>query len=226
MIAVIVPFSRPRMAENVRENYLLQRRPAPTVLVVVENGPALGSWGGGDPMCHVVQSAHGRSHARTAGLRKARELGASHYAYWDDDDHYAPGFLEHMWQHRELADVIGLCSYVEQDPTGKRWLIGADQQEGPRLPEFPGAFLGGVATPTLFGRVDRALDWEADVPMAEELFWHREMALAGRTLYGIREPNPLDPLYRYVKHADPNHGHAIQDWRREIKACNGVALAS
>lgn len=225
MIAVIVPFSRPQMADNVRENYWRQRFPANTRLVVVENGPAVGSWSSWCSDGEVVQSEHGRSHARTAGLHKARELGCEWFAFWDDDDWYAPGFLGFMWQHRELADVIGLCSFVEQDPRGKLWLIGANAAAGPCLPEYPGALFGGVATPTLFGRVDRALDWDAHVPFAEELFWHRKMALAGRTLFGLREPDPLYPLFRYVKHADPGHGHALSDWRREIKECGGVPLS-
>jgi glycosyltransferase involved in cell wall biosynthesis len=226
MIAVIVPFSRPQMADNVRENFGRQRLPEPSALVVVENAILVGEdrlWFGPDAV--QTRSAAGRSRARTAGLHKARELGCEWFAFWDDDDFYAPGFLEQCWRHRDKADVIGQCRYQLRDPTGKRWLMCSEAQSGPVVGDpiavLTGAPVGGLCCPTLFGRVDRALDWTADVPYAEEQYWYSAMLAAGRTLWGIADYDQ----FALVRHADPNHGHAQPDWQREIKACNGLPLS-
>jgi glycosyltransferase involved in cell wall biosynthesis len=206
VIGVIVPFSRPQMAENVCANLKRQRLPEPATLIVVENGLAIGSW---DDVGHVVQSERGCTYARTAGLHKARELGCEWFAFWDDDDYYSPGFIEFMWQHRELADVVGLCRHMLETPAGYRFPVNY-AASGPRLPEIDVGLLCGLAPGTMFGRTDRALDWDAhEVKFKAEIFWCTDMHRAGRTLWGLEEPNPKDPLYVLKRYADPSHGHAI-----------------
>lgn len=236
MIGVIVPFARSWMADNVRANFKRQIQPAPCKLIVVENGPAVGTY---EPSLwlddHVVRSEHargadgrlhGRSTARTAGLHAARELGCEWYAFLDDDDWWGAGFLEFMWERRDLADLIGFFKHVLEDPTGKRWVMQYAPTAGFRKPSPPhplNTMVGGIAPSSMFGRLDRALDWTAHVAFSEEIFWMSAMHRAGRTLYGLEDPDmENDPLYVMKRYADPNHGHALASivgFQREVEGC-------
>jgi len=212
MIAVIVPFARPQMAENVLDNFMRQHlpldgdKPEPIALIVVENGPAVGTVPPSTGI-HVVQSQHGRAHARTAGLNKARELGCEWYAFWDDDDWYDNGYLEFMWGHRDKADVIGFCQHVLETPDGGVfWQRYCDPGE---LPLVDGFAAGGVAAATLFGRTARAVDWDAHVDFGEEVFWYADMLRGGCTIYGVVEPDKFGPVFVLKRYSDKDHGHAL-----------------
>ncbi len=211
MIAVIVPFARPKMAENVWQSFVRQLQPHPAQLIVVENGPGIGGWRYPSIHSHVrIQSEHGRSHARTAGLHKARELGCEWYAFWDDDDVYEAGYLEFMWQHRELADVIGLCQFVLRDSVGRRRSVRC-REPGPVTLRPGGMLVDGICSASLFGRTDRALDWTKHPPFSAELDWYTDMHEAGRTLYGLADPNPKEPLMYQRRFRDIRHGHALPE---------------
>ncbi len=208
MIAVIVPFSRPTMAENVIANIKRQRLPEPAILIVVENGSGVGGFDKYRLHGAVVQSEQGCTHARTAGLQKARELGCEWFTLWDDDDWYGPGFVEFMWAHRERADLIGLCHHVIRDAIGDRWFVRM-REPGP-VERRPGDMMvSGIASAALFGRTERALDWTKHPPFSAECDWYTDMYDAGRTLLGLADPNPSEPLMYLRRFRDPRHGHAL-----------------
>jgi hypothetical protein len=168
-----------------------------------------------DKVLIVVEGDRDRSHARNAGVARARELDCSHFAIFEDDDLYGPGYLAEHWANRDRADVLGKAAHVIQGPDGSRWLQNADwaDREIKLMGHAPGYLIGGLAAATLFGRVDRALPWpEPCPPWGEECEWYTAMLRSGRTLYSTSSQH-----FTRLRYDDPAHGHAMPgSWRDEV----------
>jgi glycosyltransferase involved in cell wall biosynthesis len=108
-VTVIVPFSRPHRARAVIETLARQSYASPVRLVLVENGPAVGTVRCDDPRLVVISSAHGHASAMNAGLDWLRARGGGAWARMDDDDWYGPTYLRDQFASMLVtgADVVG-----------------------------------------------------------------------------------------------------------------------
>lgn len=137
MISVVVPTCRPEMAQNIAENFARQRY-IHKELIIVQNGPAVGSPVEGATVLH---SKPGVSHARNAGLEWLIDRGRLFFAFMDDDDYYGPGYLDEVavsFVH-EVHLVGKPSAFVELD--------------GELYRTAPESGITGVHGPTLAGRV-------------------------------------------------------------------------
>jgi len=221
MIGVVALLSRPRFLLDVLANFERQTHPD-KLLVIVENGPGLGACralGGGG--YSVTTSEPDRSCARNVGIEHLRELGIEHFAFFEDDDVYLPGYLAEHWANRERADILGkICFVLEHWPTRERadsrWLLHSEWETrqlelvGP----YPGYLMAGPVGSTIFGRVDRALPWPEPCPAyAEELDWCTDMLRARRTVRATSREHFVRRRFD-----GPDHGHATPgDWRHEVQ---------
>jgi glycosyltransferase involved in cell wall biosynthesis len=237
MIGVVALLSRPHFLPDVLANFERQTHPD-KLLIIVENGPAVGAWnayrgnldlgnglvavGAGEPQgpapegtIWVIQSAPDRSAARNAGLALLREFGVDHFAFFEDDDLYGPGYLADYWAHRERADVLGKTCFVLAAPDGSRWLLHSEWESRPAelIGPYPGYCMACPVGSTLFGRVDRALPWPEPCPaFAEELDWCSDMLRARRTVLATSREHFVRQRFD-----DPEHGHATPGaWRDEV----------
>lgn len=207
MIGVVALFSRPWLADAVLANFA--RQTVPATLVVVENGRARGAWGGRPGL--VVQSAADRCSARNAGVAACRALGLPFFTFFEDDDHYGAGHLEHLSAHRELGDVVGQCRWQVETPSGARWLVCPNASGG--AVEYTCGLIGGIHPAAMICRTDLALPWESlGLDAGEEIVWLTDMARAGRRLFG------LTGFAHFVlrRSADPDHQHATADQAAEL----------
>jgi len=126
VINLIVPFSRPHMADNVRQNWARQHD-KDARLIIVENGAALCSWGspGNSETVIRYRGAPHQSFAKNEGL--ASLSPGDLVAIWDDDDYYGPGYIGRMADAFALgADVIGQREFAIEDASsdyfiGRTW---------------------------------------------------------------------------------------------------------
>jgi hypothetical protein len=204
-LGVIVPFSRPWLADWVRDN--IARQTIPAVPIIVENGRAQGAW---NHSGIIVRCEADRSVARNAGLEKCRELGLTHYAIFEDDDWYDAEYLASYWPHRNVADVLGKVQIILRDPHGKRWRMNSKYKPGPIKWDGQNLVVG-IAAATIFGKVAAAMPWRLGLSLCEEIFWYTDMAEAGRTLHGFGPEHFERRLYD-----DPDHQHATPSWQSEI----------
>lgn len=215
MIGVVVLFSRPWLGQMVLENFERQLH-ADKTLIVVENGRALGHWNGPG---EVVLSEARRTHARNAGLEACRAYGLEHYAIFEDDDWYGPGYLSDCWANRDRADVLGKGSWVIEDPTGKYWRALPSREPG--FVKWQPGFVGGLLAGTLFGKTERALPF-LEVNIGEEVVWYTDMINAGRSLWKMGPEH-----FRQIRYINPEHGHALGSanrWVGELEGLQSVEL--
>lgn len=95
--AVVVPFGRPERLGNVLSTWKAQTVPSALVLVSRERG-----WWSEAAEAAGARCLHGAATiggARNAGMDEARRLGADWAAFFDDDDYYAPRYLEQARDH-------------------------------------------------------------------------------------------------------------------------------
>ncbi len=90
MITVIAPHARPEFSENLLANFQRQRG-VDVQLLVVENGPAVGSLTSDDAT--IIRSEAHQADAMNAGLAWLRANGDGPWARFDDDDWYGPDYL-------------------------------------------------------------------------------------------------------------------------------------
>lgn len=109
MITVIAPHARPEFAANLRANF--EQQGADCRLVVVENGPAVGTWQPSERVTVLRSDAH-QADAMNMGLAWLRENGNGPWARFDDDDHYGCAYL---------ADTEALLASSRADVVGKPW---------------------------------------------------------------------------------------------------------
>ncbi len=116
MITVIAPHARPEFAANLRANF--ERQLPGHRLVVVENGPAVGTWEPSWGVTVLRSEAH-QADAMNAGLAWLRENGNGPWARFDDDDFYSSSYLfdvEQRLAERPDAEVVGKrWGYVMHD---------------------------------------------------------------------------------------------------------------
>lgn len=195
-IAVIVPFTRPQMLQNVRENFARQRYRNKT-LVIVENGAGVGTFPVGLITTAVLvgESIVGKSAANNAGITEAANLGCEYFAIFDDDDWYGPWYLDEVARCSGKADATGIERYTYQDPDGERW-VHADAREDCLIDE--GA-LGG----TLAGRT-AGLPLFNPIQFCEEILWSRDIKRAGLSFYARQG---TDFVHR--RFSAPEHRHTF-----------------
>jgi hypothetical protein len=91
VITVIAPHARPEFTANLLANWRRQRK-VESHLVVVENGPGVGSVAA-DEGCTVICSGPHQADAMNVGLEWLRNNGGGTWARFDDDDYYGPAYL-------------------------------------------------------------------------------------------------------------------------------------
>jgi hypothetical protein len=89
---IICPFSKPEYAQNLIDGIRRQRRQGSRV-VVVENGPAVGSFPRMEGAVILRSDAH-QSAAKNVGLDWVRMGGGGRWSVFDCDDYYGPGYLD------------------------------------------------------------------------------------------------------------------------------------
>ena len=87
-IYAIVPFSRPDMLENVKNNFVRQKF-LDKKLIIVENGPAIGACKkyNFQPDILLTSDAH-QSHAKNTAINELNKRGGGFWTTLDDDDWY------------------------------------------------------------------------------------------------------------------------------------------
>ncbi len=197
MIGVIVPFTRPKFAENVLANFGRQTF-QDKVLVIVENGRGLGTFNAGT----IVRSDPDRSSARNAGIQKVREMGIGYWAIMEDDDWYGPDYLQEVWDARDKADVTGKWCYQIQRPDGELYWRGVGHTNS-----YPDFIKRPVETEllaaTIAGRTDIDIPFRPEISYGEEVMWYMELQMVGHTLYSRGSEN-----FRLIRYSDPDHRHA------------------
>jgi len=114
---VVVPFSRSANCKWV-EDCIARQRYTPAGVVIVENGPAVGSWHSANEI--VLQSEHHQSVAKNVGMQFAKTNGATAVAIFDDDDYYGPGYLEEAkWYLDQGYSVLGKSAHFFQLSNGE-----------------------------------------------------------------------------------------------------------
>ncbi len=177
-IWVIVPLSRPEHLERVLGNFGRQTFPGKRLLIV-ENGPALGSVPK-DTLCLTITSAPHQSHAKNEAVAFIKRHGGGFFSTMDDDDWYGPGYLD------EVAGYAKTC-----DALGKQWhfvSLGEGLQDpAPQLlycnrlhTDQDNAWLTGG---TISGWSETALPFP--VTPGEDLGWCEKMKAQGAKVRGL-----------------------------------------
>lgn len=108
MITVIAPHGRPEFSANLLANFRRQRG-VEARLLVVENGPAVGSLPVGEATITTSVALLERPHqadAMNVGLNWLRANGGGTWARFDDDDYYGPDYLASV--ERSFAGSDGI----------------------------------------------------------------------------------------------------------------------
>jgi hypothetical protein len=149
------------MAGNLRENVERQTLQGFRVCVA-ENGDGVGAcariaW---KPDAIVTSEQH-QSAAKNAAIDYVERNGGTHFATFDDDDYYGPGYLEEVSEAFELGfDLVGKSQYfIRFDESGRTLLLEGEGENAPaRI----------LAGPTISARIwpgmprFRTLDWGED----------------------------------------------------------------
>jgi hypothetical protein len=220
MIAVVVPFTRPKFVANVIENFQRQNFKE-KVLIVVENGPGVGGFPRIKTVPAIVTvSDHHRAHARNQGIKTAKTAGIGYWAIMEDDDWYGPQYLQEVWEHRHNGHITGKGSYLLQGPDQSLW----NMYPGRENIHFD--FLGrgkqstSLLAATLAGWTEAILPFRPDISYAEELIWYLEMQIAGFTLWSR---GSLD--FRLIRYSEPDHNHAgDHHWTSELETADAVRV--
>ena len=185
---VICPFSKPQFAAKLRANLDRQTFQGFTP-VVVENGPAVGSYEE-DGRTVILRSDAHQSHAKNAALAWIRERGGGTWSVFDCDDYYAPGYLEDQMRALEggaelAGKAFGSLMYIRFDD--------GLYLDGMKATPSYSRFLNGGA---MSCRTAEVMDFPV-VPIGEDGEWHREMREAG-----MRSVNTGARHYCYNREGD------------------------
>lgn len=177
-LAVICPMGRDNakaLQANVRRQSFQDFQ-----LVVAENGPGRGSCYTAGLVAHVVQSEHHQSHAKNAALAKARCLGATHWATFDDDDYYGPGYLAELVAAFEAGHrVVGKCAHFTRLASGNVIYSSGDVEDdlsnteatGLQGPTLAAEFWDGMPLFQDTGRYGEDARWLRDVTALGVPMW-------------------------------------------------------
>jgi hypothetical protein len=171
MIWVVVPFSRPDMLGNVLSNAC--RQTVPFKLVLVENGPAVGTCKrhGVAPELLLTSEAH-QAVAKNTALAEIRKRGGGLVALWDDDDYYGSGFLAELAASKRRATVVGKRIHLVEFADG---LYLFDRERADQA----STWLHG---PTVMAEAADMLDFPL-LRVSEDAKWCQAMRAAGATLW-------------------------------------------
>lgn len=129
---VVVPFTRPHLAAQLTDYFLRQSLPNAKLLIVTgtDRHPSAD---------HVIRIGEMRQgEARNVGMDYLRTVGAEVVSFWDDDDHYGPGYLEEQLEHIRPGRVVGkLFGFVEFN-------AGMAYFDARRLVPTTGLLIGGT----------------------------------------------------------------------------------
>jgi hypothetical protein len=171
MIWVVVPFSRPNMLGNVLGNAC--RQTVPFKLVLVENGPAVGTCKrhGIAPALLLTSEPH-QAIAKNTALAEIRKRGGGLVALWDDDDYYGAGFLAELVANRRRATVVGKRIHWVELADG---LYLFDHESANQ----PSTLLHG---PTVMAQASEIVDFPVVSP-SDDRQWCKAMRQAGATMW-------------------------------------------
>lgn len=106
-IVCLVPASRPGHVEHVLRNFERQTYERKTLLVV-ENGAAIGAYEETPGVTVICCDDAHHSSAKNVGLEYLRATAPHVFCcIMDDDDHYAPGYLEEYAANAEPGTILG-----------------------------------------------------------------------------------------------------------------------
>lgn len=187
------------MLPNVVRNFERQRYPHKR-LIIVENGGAIGACAFQRVVPNAVleSSAH-QSLAKNTGLQHLIETGAEHWATFDDDDYYGPGYLESIADgFRRGFEVVGKSSIFLSYSDGRMHFL-EQNGEMKRVPMINGPTISSVVQP--------------DMPMFPVMDWGEDNAwieLAHKKGWRIWAADRYDFCYR--RHgAEFGHTYEITD---------------
>ena len=152
LVNLVCAFHRPADFSNVVAN--TRRQTMRVRLIVVANGPALGSPEAeelGRMGAIVLESEPHQAIARTTAFDWLRARGGGVWATWDSDDYYGPGYAEEVWEMRVRSRGAALWGkssiYIRPEP--ERLWLWSDWDEGWTCDFLHGATLSGWAETTL-----------------------------------------------------------------------------
>jgi glycosyltransferase involved in cell wall biosynthesis len=140
---VIVPYSRPAQSRHVTDSILAQRLRPRRVIICGNGAGILGldlkdaerlSLAGIETVMLQLPEAN-VCHARNAGIEYALHLhregtGTDFLTYFDDDDHYLPGWLELVDAHAAENRIVGCRQHTIVDDRGV-FRVHYEPAEGP-----------------------------------------------------------------------------------------------
>ena len=160
-------------------NFARQRFPGKR-LIIVENGPAIGSVP--RPMdCDILSSPTHIAHAKNAALDFIKKQGGGFFATMDDDDWYGPGYLDELAGYARSFDGLGKQRHFVslgddlREPAPELFLTNRIHQD-----LVPASWLSGG---TISGWAETALPFRA--VQTEDLDWCSRMQAQGARLRGL-----------------------------------------
>lgn len=201
-LTVVAAVSRPERAASVVAGFERQTHPAQLLLVL--NGAAEESVAPVGDLDLIRCKGGNPARARNAGLQWVQQHRGGIVAFWDDDDHYGPGYLAEVARALDghPRRVVGKIIRTVEFDDG-RWLFLRKQGH---------AFLGG----TIAGWA-RELPPIPDLPCHEDHEWCRLLEQRGfelKTLSGAH--------YVYNRRKGE---HAWRSTRTQMLHCYGPAFS-
>lgn len=206
----VVPFSRPRNLELVRQQFEHQTY-SDKKLVIVENGDAVGACklAGFEPDLLLSSRKH-QSYAKNKALLALKEIAPDDY--WtttDDDDYYGPRYLEELAQSLGKGDVIGKSRSFVKLSDGRLYLF--DKWAENSICDSV------VHGPTITARIKDSLLFQVE-DWGEDLDWVEQMQKLGAKVYATSRYN-----WCYFR-SDNGDGHAWSVSDNEIRFTNSGKL--
>jgi len=193
LITVIVPLSRPELAEHVVDQFARQSHPDKR-LWIVENGRGIGAmqrqmlWAD-----RVLSSGQAASLARNTALDELKRSGGGYWCSWDDDDEYLPKYLSEVAACSSRAEVTGKEPHFVSYDDEHLFFFHAGRDS-----RFTERCQGG----TLSGWAETALPFP-QLRLGEDLRWCEAMRKVGARIWsrGIHH-------YLYRRRSAGPHQHA------------------
>jgi hypothetical protein len=126
MIYLVCPFSRPRMARRVWENFARQTYECRLVVVDQTGGTFPRDLPNVTVIAHVPTTKARIADARNEGLYFVREKDGD-YLTLDDDDFYGPGYVKEWAANRHRAEVVSKFPHFIRKPDGQICLYCPDK---------------------------------------------------------------------------------------------------
>jgi hypothetical protein len=179
-IYAIVPFSRPDMLENVKNNFTRQAF-CDKKLVLVENGPGIGTCKKYNftPDILLTSDAH-QSHAKNTAINELNKRGGGFWTTFDDDDWYGKKYISELHENRNKAAIIGKYEIFVQMSDGELNLF---------LGAFENAFTEYVHGPTISAMAENSIEFSSANEWGEDGQWVYDMRQLGAHLYSTSRWN-------------------------------------